>query len=357
MSDDTELTITNPVTLDNVVDLSHIEIPAPKIAQVNIGELFEPIDRRKRAPVAKADPTNQPTGSKKIAIKLSSDPPKPASTTVEDALIEETITSEKPTKHVFNYEITASQFTKEELAIRPDKEVFIQYSKIKNEELIKYFIIKYNVLEYRCLAKGCPSKNGLWRRNPMYLILIRKNCNPQDLRISNLTFMCPNCFCQDKGPSAFQKIKNIITRTCISCGWVMNQNNGHYELCYRCNEKLKHLNDDIRLSDVIKHSIHDKKVIKSLNSNSGGDKTNVVAPTMDSDQPSSEDDTQKAEYLASLMTEDLVDSVGGKSRTSKRSYTVKHFAKPTTNLDGSGFNEKELCTDLDADLLAQLEDL
>jgi hypothetical protein len=365
-----ELKITNLVGsdgLEGLTDLSHIQLPndselvdapVPSIAQVNLADLFT---AKKSNPRSRRPATVPAEPAKKITIRLSAKavdahakPADEAATTTK-ASSKLTATTE-PTK-VFNYEIKPDQFTKEELAIRPDKEVFIQFSKVKNEELIKYFIIKYKVLEYKCLAKGCPSKNGIWRRNPMYLILIRKNNNQQDLRISNLTLTCPNCYCQDKGPSAFQRLKSVITRTCALCPRVLNQSNGgNYQYCYTCNEKLKHMNDDIRISDVIKYSIQDE----SMNDKkTASKKENETEKAKGSKSPEPLTRSQKARHLTSLMSEELIDTIpgpNGKPRA-KRVFAVKHFGPSMNSATGGGFNEAELRTELDADLLAELDAL
>lgn len=340
-----ELTITNIAGcdgLEGLTDLSHIQLPTevPKlsIANVNVNELFASSKRIRRS----SQPTPTVNEPKKLTIRLSAKATNQPIASEPDSQSPSTKQQHQQHKQVFNYEIKPEQFTKEELTIRPDKDVFIQFSKVKNEELIKYFIIKYKVLEYKCLAKGCPSKNGIWRRHPLYLILVRKNNNQQDLRISNLTFTCPNCYCQDKGPSAFQRLKNVITRTCALCPRVLNQANGsNYQYCYSCNEKLKHMNDDIRISDVIKYTIQDKST------------PNTEKNTKTEEQLTR---SQKARHLTSLMSEELIDTIpgpNGKARA-KRTFTVKHFG-PSTNSNSGDFNEAELRTDLDDDLLAKLE--
>lgn len=343
-----DLKITNTVGcagLEGLLDLSHIQLPQiPSIAQVNIDELF-PTSNKTRA-----RRSSQP---KKLTIRLSGKAATSTNTSPEQDVTSDE--SSQASKQVFNYEIKPEQFTKEELAIRPDKDVFIQFSKIKNEELIKYFIIKYKVLDYKCLAKGCPSKNGIWRRNPMYLILIRKNNNQQDLRIANLSLICPNCYCQDKGPSAFQRLKSVITRTCKLCPRVLNQSSGNYEYCYLCNEKLKHMNDDIRISDVIKYSIQQDDTNEKPKPKHHQPITNVTAT-----EPVQLTRSQKARHLSNLMSEDLIDTLpgpNGKPRA-KRVFAVKHFGPSTGGTNGeSGFNEAELRTVLDADLLAELDAL
>lgn len=353
------LEITNLVgceELEGLIDLSHIKLPEEShqlsIAKVDVSELFASSKRIRRSSQPNPHIGDPP---KKIVIKLS---PKSVSSAPDCELdnLSSPTKGKSQQQQVFNYEIKPEQFTKEELAIRPDKEVFIQFSKVKNEELIKYFIIKYKVMEYKCLAKGCPSKNGIWRRNPMYLILIRKNNNQQDLRISNLTLICPNCYCQDKGPSAFQRLKSVITRTCALCPRVLNQSNGaNYQYCYSCNEKLKHMNDDIRISDVIKYTIHDE----SMNNTKRASKTeNVTEKDKEKGSKTGEQLTrsQKARHLTSIMSEELIDTIpgpNGKARA-KRTFAVKHFGPSTHN---SGFNEAELRTELDADLLAELDAL
>ena len=117
------------------------------------------------------------------------------------------------------------------------KNVFVERSQVKDDELIKYFMIKHNIKKYQCEMDRCPTKNGLWRRIPCYLELVRKNSKAHDLRISNLMLMCPNCYCQNKGHSNFKIIKNKIEHKCISCAYVLSKNN-RSGLCYVCTKSI-----------------------------------------------------------------------------------------------------------------------
>lgn len=144
----------------------------------------------------------------------------------------------KPVEGKYAIKLSKECFTEAELAINPLTDIFIEHSFIDNEELIKFRAVHHQILEYKCYAKNCTTKNGNWRRKLGYLILIRKNNKPNDLRMTNLEFQCPNCYFQDKGPANFEKMKSDIVKKCIICDYPLNSKYNS-DKCYRCHSTIK----------------------------------------------------------------------------------------------------------------------
>jgi hypothetical protein len=153
----------------------------------------------------------------------------------------------------------AQTFTEEEKEINQNK-IFIEHSKYySNDELVKYHLtVKNELMEYCCQADKCPTKKGNWRRKKMYLILERKNCKPDDLRISNLRLICPNCYCQDKGPDYFSEYKKQIERKCKYCNYILSSKS-RTNVCYVCNSKMQKINVSLNSQEYasLVNSIHD----------------------------------------------------------------------------------------------------
>ena len=137
---------------------------------------------------------------------------------------------------VHDFSINETLFKPEELELNPVTDVFIKNSRVKNDELVKYYILKYKICDYNCSGKFCPMKAGIWRRRPAYLILNRKNNKATDLTIPNISLICPNCYVQDKGTELFNKFKNQSESKCVGCGYPVKKG---YELCYVCTEKVR----------------------------------------------------------------------------------------------------------------------
>ena len=136
--------------------------------------------------------------------------------------------------------------------------------------LFKFHIAKHEVLEYKCYAEKCPTKKGNWRRKKLYLILLRKNYNERDLRESNLTYYCPNCYCQEKGPANFNQFKKKIERKCKLCNYIMN-NTFKSDICTVCRYKIK--NTDISLDSEDRAYLIDT----NFNNNKHSNSSNIVA--------------------------------------------------------------------------------
>lgn len=108
------------------------------------------------------------------------------------------------------------------------------------DEVVKYHLIEKKICEYACSSAKCPTKKGNWRRKQMYLILYKKNGIDSDLRIDNLQLICPNCYCQEKGPiDLTMKIKKI-ERKCRFCSYILT-NNSYNDICYVCSQKKRNL--------------------------------------------------------------------------------------------------------------------
>jgi len=138
----------------------------------------------------------------------------------------------------FTLGLTKECFTAEELAINPLTHIFIENSRVTNNELIKYQAVRTGIIDYKCYGKGCPTKDGNWRRRLGFLILVRNNNRDTDLRMTNLSLMCPNCYCQEKGAMAFEKMKKEIVRTCTFCGTVLDTKYNS-DKCGRCAWQIK----------------------------------------------------------------------------------------------------------------------
>jgi hypothetical protein len=149
---------------------------------------------------------------------------------------EHDINAEPDPGSIHDFEIKEALFTPAELALNPLIDVFVKGSKITNDELVKYYIIKYRIAEYKCTSKSCPMKGAIWRRRPAYLILCRKNNRQNDLSITNLSLICPNCYVQDKGSELFNNFRTKNGKKCINCAYPVKDG---FELCFVCTEKMK----------------------------------------------------------------------------------------------------------------------
>ena len=162
--------------------------------------------------------------------------------------------------HKFNFAIDETKFAPDDLLIDPLTQIFVEYSKFTNDELIKYHLVKHKIMEYKCSGISCPTKGGLWRRKPCFLILHRRNGLTRDLRINNLSLICPNCYCQDKGAQLFSQEKQKLTKSCVLCGYELNSKY-KTDKCIKCNSNIKTLVqktvDYQRFHDLIKDDFPD----------------------------------------------------------------------------------------------------
>jgi hypothetical protein len=154
---------------------------------------------------------------------------------------------------IINFELKAGLFTKEELELDPNKMVFIKYCKIKNDDLIKYYIKKHMPNMYKCSQKTCPiAKTNMWKRKLTYLILNRKNNINQDCRINNIELICPNCYCQEYGSQPFEKLKHAIGKRCLKCNYpIKTEFAATQNYCYVCNKTIKNISMNYNVSTSV----------------------------------------------------------------------------------------------------------
>lgn len=99
--------------------------------------------------------------------------------------------------------------------------VFINHSKIKDDNILIALLVHHNVLEYKCNYPKCKVK-GEWCGNPIRLILERINNKQDDLRISNLQFVCHNCYFANNNSDydkLFVKMKKKTVVECMFCNY------------------------------------------------------------------------------------------------------------------------------------------
>jgi len=363
-------TIPSPVKVANpVFDLSNIT--------------FKPIEQVVNITSApKAKTTKQKATKSSNATKLTANPEGQLVASNIYSPPEELVTPD-PSEGVYvihDFEIKESLFTQEELALKPLEDVFTKNSKIKNDELVKFFIIKYKIMEYKCSGRNCPMKGAIWRRRPAYLILNRKNNRQNDLTTNNLSLICPNCYVQDKGAELFNNFKSRSESKCIGCGYPVKKG---FELCYVCSEKMRkvsavstvddyaelairteqsgpHINESkpapTPSTDAITFSIQDfDKEIAALGIGLG---SKTVTPAI----PSIDLDAELAKYKAAIATD--LDNVGNgilpaniKKSKSVPSGVIHYTKHRATGLPASNGTQSKLNLAVTQELLDALADI
>ena len=258
----------------------------------------------------------------------------------------DTKVSKKKVEPKFNVIPDESKFSEKDRNLDINK-IFVERSFVKNDELVKYHLFKNKLKEYQCEVEKCPTKNGLWRRQPCYLELVRKNCKSQDLRLGNLVLMCPNCYCQEKGPDNFKNVKKKIEHKCVSCGYVL-RNKNKSGLCYVCTQKI---NKGIMDSSFTTYEeIAQLTVLTSENNNyksiqSGYSKEIEAHVYEDYLKHSNTMDTHKNNiFIKNNKNTTLSGSI-------KKS---KHKAKTNSNVIS---NQTEYTLEIDDNLLTELDDI
>lgn len=250
----------------------------------------------------------------------------------------------------FNILPDETKFSDQDKALNISK-VFVERSNVHNDELIKYFLINNKIKTYECEIEKCPTKNGLWRRQPCYLELVRKNCKMTDLRISNLMFMCPNCYCQEKGPENFNIVKKKIEHKCISCGYILTKRNKS-GLCFVCTQKI---NKGITNSNFT--SYQEMAELTTLTSKTSN---NINYPIEDYTDEIQAEIYEK--YIKSAneidFTKNTFSNTGNTFKNN--SYSSSKLEKNKTHKPKSNNNiisQTEYSLEISSDLLAELEDI
>ena len=97
--------------------------------------------------------------------------------------------------------------------------VFINNSKIKDENILTSLLIHYKVLDYKCYQPKC-NVSSEWCGSPMKLMIERINNKNDDLRIKNLRFVCYNCYFMNNSSNIdklFTKLKKEVVIECKIC--------------------------------------------------------------------------------------------------------------------------------------------
>ena len=99
-------------------------------------------------------------------------------------------------KKIEEYEIDISHFTGQRWQHSPEfqekytpENLFIYGTTASNQTLKKY-LLQYELLEYKCSECGC---DGNWRGHILALQLHHKDGDHRNNKLTNLTFLCPNC--------------------------------------------------------------------------------------------------------------------------------------------------------------------
>lgn len=101
---------------------------------------------------------------------------------------------------------------------------------------LKKYIIKNSLIPYKCSKCGL---ENLWNGKPLVLILDHINGIPNDDRLENLRFLCPNCNSQED-TFAGKNVKHIKKHTfCVDCGTEIT--NG-CKRCVKCSPRVRKRN-------------------------------------------------------------------------------------------------------------------
>ena len=99
-------------------------------------------------------------------------------------------------KKIAEYEIDITHFTGQRWQHSPEfqekytpENLFIYGTTASNQTLKKY-LLQYKLLEYKCSECGC---DGNWRGHILALQLHHKDGDHRNNKLTNLTFLCPNC--------------------------------------------------------------------------------------------------------------------------------------------------------------------
>lgn len=261
---------------------------------------------------------------------------------------EEKKTTKKKAQPKFNILPDDTKFSDKDRALDITK-VFVERSNVCNDELIKYFLINNKIKNYVCEIERCPTKNGLWRRQPCYLELVRKNCKPRDLRINNIIFMCPNCYCQEKGPENFKIIKQKIEHKCICCNYILTKRNKS-GICFVCTQKI---NKGITNSYFT--SVRETAELTAKTNNNNNYHIEDYTDEMETEKYEKIiKGTNEIKFTNNILPNKVDDNVGKTlSTSSKFGKSKNHKSKNTNNI----ITQTEYSLEISSDLLAELDNV
>ena len=120
--------------------------------------------------------------------------------------------------------------------------VFINQSKITDENILTSLIIHHKVLDYKCYHPKCKVA-GEWCGSPIKLLLERINNKSSDLRLKNLRFVCYNCYFVNNSSNfdkLFVKMKKDAIIECKLCKYNLSNMGKKYQelkICKMCIKK------------------------------------------------------------------------------------------------------------------------
>jgi len=151
-----------------------------------------------------------------------------------------------------------------------------------NDTILICLLIKIGHFKnYHCNTTKC-KVGKLWNGHPIQLFLIRINNIQNDLSISNLDLICPNCYMVTYGLDIFIKKKKESILLCTFCDFPLvkfKDSRKKKGICLACENKMKQIshikqednyynklknmyNDNPVLSDDIKHTNYYSEVSK-----------------------------------------------------------------------------------------------
>ena len=165
----------------------------------------------------------------------------------------ETPTQSKLTKIEVNFEVnkeTIEYFSKglEPIKVFTKRSPYSDNTKdtkfANNDTKIICLLLKYQLIEdYKCNTPKCKVKH-IWNGVPIQLLLNRKNGIHNDLSVSNLEFLCANCYMTTYGLEMFKKKAKETVLNCDNCGFpLVNFSNGRKKagVCLACEKKMNNL--------------------------------------------------------------------------------------------------------------------
>jgi hypothetical protein len=113
-----------------------------------------------------------------------------------------------------------------------------------NDTKIICLLLKCQLIEdYKCNTPKCKVKH-IWNGVPIQLLLNRKNGIHNDLSVSNLEFLCANCYMTTYGLEMFKKKAKETVLNCDNCGFpLVKFSNGRKKsgVCLACEKKMNNL--------------------------------------------------------------------------------------------------------------------
>lgn len=142
-------------------------------------------------------------------------------------------------KYIERLNLDTSHFLtrNEQLKLAREEKVTLTFEEIfaindLDRKFIKNKILKENLLPYIC--SNC--NISTWKDLPLSLHLDHINGIPNDNRLENLRFLCPNCHSQTETYCGKNISQTIVNHSCIDCGIKMHKDS---KRCVKCASKRR----------------------------------------------------------------------------------------------------------------------